>query len=94
MELGIVIGNVVSSVKHPSYSGCKLMLVESVDTDLQPIGLTTVAVDAARAGVGDLVLVAREGRAAGDVIGRRHVPVRSVIVGVVNRIDVAEAENS
>ena len=88
MEIGVVIGNIVSTIKHPVYQGRKLMLVESVDLQLNAAGTTTVCVDAADAGVGDVVLVAREGKAAGEIMGEKLIPARSVIVGVIDRFDV------
>ncbi len=87
MDIGVVIGNIVSTVKNPVYHGRKLMLVENVDLELQPTGVTSVAVDTVDSGVGDVVLIAREGRTAADIFGRR-VPVRSLIVGVIDHFDV------
>ena len=89
MELGVVVGNIVSTIKHPAYNGTRLLLVENVDIDLKRTGTTTVVVDSVSAGIGDLVLVAREGRAAGDVLGLKEVPVRSVIVGIIDTMDAA-----
>ena len=86
MELGVVVGNIVSTIKHPAYNGTRLLLVESVDVELKRTGAVTLAVDSVSAGIGDLVLVAREGRAAGDVLGKKEVPVRSVIVGLIDTI--------
>jgi len=90
MELAVVIGNITSTIHHPAYKGCKLMLVENVEPDLVKNGLTTVAVDSVDAGIGDVVLVAREGKTAADVLGKKQVPVRSVIVGVVDHLSVKE----
>jgi ethanolamine utilization protein EutN len=84
VEIGVVIGNLVSTIKHSAYNGCKLLLVENVDLDLTPTGSTTVVVDSVDAGIGDVVLVAREGRAAADVLGQKQIPVRSVIVGIID----------
>jgi microcompartment protein CcmK/EutM len=88
MEIGVVIGTVVSTIKHPVYKGRKLLLVESVDVDLNPVGNTTVCIDSVDAGVGDVVLVAREGKTAGEIMGQSQIPARSVIVGVIDRFDV------
>ena len=87
MEIGVVIGNLVSTIKHKAYTGCKLLLVENVDLDLKPTGTTTVVVDSVDAGIGDVVLVAREGRAAADVLKGKQIPVRSVVVGIIDSIN-------
>ena len=86
MEIGIVIGNVVSTIKHAAYNNTKLLLVENVDADLKQNGNTTICVDSVAAGVGDVVLIAREGKAASDILGGKELPVRSVIVGIIDKI--------
>jgi len=49
---------------------------------------TMVAVDTVGAGEGNTVLVASEGRAAMEILGfSSRQPLRSVIVGIVDRID-------
>ena len=90
MELAVVIGNITSTIHHSAYKGCKLMLVENINPDLDRNGNTTVAVDSVDAGIGDVVLVAREGKTAADVLGKKQVPVRSVIVGVVDHLSVTK----
>ena len=40
-----------------------------------------------RAGVGDLVLLVMEGRAAGQAVRRRAAPVDTAIVGVIDSVD-------
>jgi microcompartment protein CcmK/EutM len=57
-----VIGNSVSTVKHPSYIGHKVMVVQPVKTDTHTaLGTSFLALDSVHAGVGDLVVAAREG---------------------------------
>ncbi len=85
MELGLVIGNIVSTIKLGNYHGRKLLLVDSLDADLKPTGTTTVCVDTVDAGEGDVVLVAREGRAASDILGEESIPVRSLVIGVIDQ---------
>lgn len=86
MDIGIVIGNIVSTIKHPAYQNCKLMLVKNVDLHLDPVGTASVAVDSVDAGVGDIVLIANEGKSASDILKGKQLPVRSVIVGVIDKI--------
>ena len=86
MEIGVVIGNIVSTIKHKAYKNSKLLLVENLNIQLEQSGTTTVCVDTVGAGVGDIVLVAREGKAASDILGGEQLPVRSIIVGVIDKI--------
>lgn len=90
MFIGTVIGSVVSTIKHPVYEGRKVLLVQlkSPVGDAKPV--TVVAVDAVHAGIGDRVLVASGGGAAADVLGLgRQVPLRSVVVGVIDSVNIA-----
>jgi microcompartment protein CcmK/EutM len=47
-----------------------------------------VAVDRARAGVGDRVLVLDEGSSARDLFEDAFAPVRTTVVGVIDEIEV------
>lgn len=89
MILGKVIGSLVSTIKHSSYENKKLMLVHPSDKEGKKIGNTMVAVDAVQAGIGDLVLVASEGRSATEILKfEKRQPLRSIIVGIVDRVDL------
>jgi len=78
-----VIGNVVSTVKHPSYQGQRLMVVEPVAG-----GSSFLAVDTVQSGPGDEVLVMREGNGVRQILGMgSQVPIRSLIVGIVDHVD-------
>ena len=57
MQLARVIGNVVATVKNDSLEGRKLLIVQSLNADLEPQGQPMVALDAIGAGVGELVSV-------------------------------------
>ena len=62
MQLARVIGTVVSTVKNEALEGRKLLIVQSLNRNLEPSGKPLVAVDAIGAGVGELVfLVSRQG---------------------------------
>ncbi|MBI2952231.1 EutN/CcmL family microcompartment protein [bacterium] len=90
MLLAKVLGSVVSTVKHPAYRGTKLMVVQPVRPSGEADGASMLAVDTVGAGAGETVLVLREGRSAGEILNLREPPIRSVIVGTVDRIDMAE----
>ena len=88
MIIGKVVGSLVSTIKHPSFDNQKIMLVQPTDQNENKIGLTVVAVDTVRAGIGDMVIVASEGKAAKEILKfKENEPIRSVIIGIVDRID-------
>lgn len=91
MFLGRVVGEVVATAKHPHLAGQKLLLVRPEATPGRPEPATVIAVDTVQAGPGDRVLVADEGNAAAQVLHLKRGPVRTVIVGVVDATDLADA---
>ncbi|MGD9781766.1 MAG: EutN/CcmL family microcompartment protein [Kiritimatiellia bacterium] len=90
MIIGKVIGNLHSTINHPFYDGKKLLVVEKIEPDGKPASGYLVAVDRAGAGAGETVLVLDEGNGARQVLESADGPVRSVIVGIVDEIDVAK----
>jgi len=63
-------------------------MVRPLDLSLSPAGKTVLAVDSVDAGAGDVVLVADEGNAASQILKMERGPIRTVIVGVVDNIDM------
>lgn len=88
MILGRVVGQAVATVKRPQFEGAKLLLVQPETPEGTPVGATLLAVDGVGAGVTERVLVVIEGRAAGEIVGKKLAPVDAAIVGIVDRVDV------
>ena len=88
MTLARVIGTVVSTVKHPKYRGLKLLLVQPIDPAGRATDPSFLAVDDVQAGEGDTVLVLTEGNGARQIFREKVLPIRSVVVGVVDQIHV------
>ncbi|MFZ4735545.1 MAG: EutN/CcmL family microcompartment protein [Bradymonadia bacterium] len=88
MRLARVRGTVVATIKHPTYVGRTLLLCQPVTPTGEARGEQVIAVDRAQAGVGDLVLVLTEGNGVRQLLGPNAGPIRSVIVGVVDEVDV------
>ena len=83
MQLARVIGNVVATVKNDSLEGRKLLVVQSLDSNLRPQGQPLVALDAVGAGVGELVFWCR-GKEASFPFRREDTPTDCTIVGIVD----------
>ena len=88
MFIARVIGEVVSTVRHDSLAGRKLLIVEKLSIDGEPLGDSLLAVDSVDAGAGDKVLVLDEGSSAAIVTGLPDPPIRTVIVGVIDEINI------
>jgi microcompartment protein CcmK/EutM len=84
-----VLGSITATVKHPSYAGQRLMIVQPLDPRGTDIGDTFIAVDRVQSGPGDRVVVLTEGTGARQLLGQGDiVPIRSLIVGIVDEVDV------
>ena len=89
MNLCRVLGNVVATEKLPVFVGRKILVVQPLDETLKNLGNSYLAIDdTSSAGEGDLVLVMNEGGGVRMVLKDPNAPIRSLIVGVVDRVDV------
>ncbi len=83
MQLARVVGTVVSTVKNESLHGRKLLLVQTLNADLQPMGKPQIALDSVGAGVGELVFWCR-GKEASFPFKRDSTPTDCTIVGIID----------
>ena len=91
MILCRVVGNAVSTVKHPVYEGKTVLVVQPVEPDTHTAkGTEFLSVDSVQAGVGDLVLASREGNASRQILGGPNDPFHSVILAIVDEVSVEE----
>jgi microcompartment protein CcmK/EutM len=88
--LARVIGTLTSTDKDPELLDYKLLVVQPLDLDDAPDGEELIAVDRVDAGIGEKVLIVKEGTAARQITGRDKVPLQAVIVGVVDSVDFLE----
>jgi microcompartment protein CcmK/EutM len=59
MQIAKVVGDVVATRKDENLTGLKLLLLQPLTPEGEPVGRTLVAVDAAGAGVGERVFFVR-----------------------------------
>lgn len=88
MKVGIVSGNVVSTINFPFFDEKKLMICDVLDGSGARTGSYTIAVDRVGAGVGETVLIMDEGNSARQMFGLDTGPVRAVIVGIVDDVEL------
>ena len=89
MIVGKVVGTVVTTISHPHYKNRRLLVVQPLALPGQPDDNDFLALDNSQAGIGDTVLVNREGNGARQVLRNPDAAVISVIVGIVDRVDLA-----
>lgn len=90
MILCKVTGTIVATQKKESLIGQKILMVQPITLDGEPLGRDFLALDTVDAGIGDTVLVVQEGQAAAQLLKRTDVPVHSMIVAVVDGLEVVE----
>jgi ethanolamine utilization protein EutN len=72
----------------------KLMVVQPLNEHLQPVGRSHPAVDTVGSGAGDIVIVEEEGKSAEQILNQTHIPMRTLIVGIVDSVDVMAVEDT
>jgi ethanolamine utilization protein EutN len=85
MQLGRVVGHAVSTVKHASLHGWRLLVVQLLTAQGEPDDEPIVAVDSLGIGAGNLVIVSNDGAGAREMIGQKISPVRWMVIGMKDR---------
>jgi len=84
MLVGLVEGNAISTIKHRSMVGWKLLVVQPVDHADLADGDPVLAIDMIGAGRGMKVVISNDGRGAREMVGDNTSPVRWAVVGIVD----------
>jgi len=84
MILARVTGRITSTIHHQDMEGRSLLILDKLDPAGRPTGGYLIAVDSVGAGAGEMVLVLDEGNGARQILGGTDMPVRSVVVGIVD----------
>ena len=88
MILARVVGNVVATQKDLRYEGGRIMVVRPINPDGSDASDELLALDAVDSGVGDMVVVVREGWSASTTsTGSPGAAIDSAIIGVVDTVD-------
>ena len=89
MFLAKISGNVVSTQKNDYLKGHKLLLVKKIDLDGKFIdNKDEIALDLIDSGIGDTVLVVKEGAAVQQMLEHSNAPVNTMIVAIVDDLDI------
>lgn len=90
MKLARVSGTVVSTINAPVFDERRLLLCDLIDPGGAATGGYVIAVDAVGAGAGETVLILDEGNGARQVVELDPAPIRAVVIGIVDSVDLAE----
>jgi len=89
VKIGRVAGTVVATICSPVFEGRRLLMVDLLDDKGKATGRDLIAVDTVGAGAGETVLILDEGNGARQVLKAPDAPVRAVVVGVIDEIEMA-----
>ena len=86
MILGKVVGTVVTTISHRDFKHRRLLVVQPMGLPGDAADEDFIALDNTHAGIGDTVLVNREGNGARQVLNNPDACVISVIVGIIDSV--------
>jgi ethanolamine utilization protein EutN len=85
MQLGRVVGHAVSTVKHPSLRGWRLLVLQLLTAAGTEDGEPLLAIDALGSAVGSLVFATNDGAAVREMVGTKDSPLRWMVLGICDR---------
>jgi microcompartment protein CcmK/EutM len=89
MIIAKVIGTIVTTIGHVHFKNRRILIVQPLGDDDGTYDEDFVALDNTQAGIGDTVLVLREGSGARQVLNNPQSCIASVIVGIVDSVYIA-----
>lgn len=91
MILGRIVGDVWSTKKNERMSALRLLFVQPLGRDLNPVGEVLIAADEIGAGTGEMVIVTQGAPAMQAFERDKPIPVDAVVVGIVDNLDMTES---
>jgi ethanolamine utilization protein EutN len=82
MQIGSVVGHAVATVKHPTLSGWRMLLVQLLSPDGGPDGEPLLAIDELGASLASRVILTNDGASVRERIGAKDSPVRWMVIGL------------
>lgn len=81
MVLGRVVGKAISSAKHASLVGAKMLVVEPIAAaSLDPV----LVMDEMGASAGDIVVMSNDGKFAREMVNDINSPARWWVMGIID----------
>jgi ethanolamine utilization protein EutN len=79
MQLGLVLGTATATVKHPTFEGERLLVVQMLTADEKPDGEPLIVLDRIGARAGDRVLAVNDAQLVQENLGRTCPAYWSVV---------------
>jgi microcompartment protein CcmK/EutM len=87
MRFGIVVGNVVSTIKNEKLHGIRLAVVQPLDMEENVMDGYEIVGDYLGSAVGNIILWTEDGDTICSATDRKNVPLRGSIVAIIDRVD-------
>lgn len=84
MILARVDGVIVSTVGHPSLTGCRSVICQPLDAQGRAEGEPILAIDPLSAGLHERVLILADGAKAREFVKNPKSPLRNIILALVD----------
>jgi ethanolamine utilization protein EutN len=84
MQIGTVVGHATSTVKHPTLTGWRLLVVQMLTPDGKPDGEPVLTIDNLGAGLGMKVLVTTDAIQVRELVQSKNAPLRYSVMGIVD----------
>jgi len=82
MQIGRVVGHAVSTVKHPTLNGWRLLIVQLLTADDKPDGEPILAIDHLGAAQGARVIATTDAALVRELTGVKNSPIRWSVMGL------------
>jgi ethanolamine utilization protein EutN len=82
MQLARVVGQAVSTVKHRTLTGWRLVVLQPLTVDGGPDGEPVMAIDSLGASPERLVIISSDGLEVRRMVGAKNTPARWFVMGV------------
>jgi len=86
MQVGLVVGTAISTMKHPTLQGQKMLVVQPLMVDGKAAdGDPQIAVDAVGAGKGQRVMITSDGKFVRGLVKHENTPIRWSVIGIADQ---------
>jgi ethanolamine utilization protein EutN len=92
MQFARVKGTAICTQKYAGLDNLKLLIVQPLNKNMEPVGALQIAVDVVQAGPEDLCITVKSREAALAMPEIKFVPVDLALVGIVDQLSVIDTE--
>ena len=84
MQIAQVVGQAVTTIKHTSLHGWRLLVVQPLTADAKEDGEPLLAIDRLGAGASQRVMISNDGAGAREAVGDKNSPIRWMVLGIID----------